>query len=336
MAATAREVSTWATPEARPVEGGTASAHAQAGAGTPAPGSTAAAGVAVARGDAAWSVERESLPADRSHPLAELEPVGVGGVLDGGFELLRFGFGPLVGLAAAMLLPLQLVELLVRLRLGLDQDTGAMPSAFANMATLGSEGAWTWVPAVLRVFVLSLLGVAAGVMVTDLLDGHRRRGAQLASAAGRRWWVALLLPVLTVPVKSAGACLVYVGFFLADALLMCASVVAGAEGGGPLRSFARSWRLGFRSFGTAIGVSVGAFLISYILQVALWLGPVLLVSTFVTSATVLLVVQQVSLLVLLVTQPLTAAIAARAYVELRCRNEGLDLQRRRVALGLVS
>jgi hypothetical protein len=68
--------------------------------------------------------------------------------------------------------------------------------------------------------------------------------------------------------------------------------------------------------------------------VSLWVGPVLLAGQFVTSESVLLVVQQVSLLTLLVVQPLTACITARAYVELRCRAEGLDIQLRRERLGL--
>jgi hypothetical protein len=127
---------------------------------------------------------------------------------------------------------------------------------------------------------------------------------------------------------------VYLGWFLLDALLMCASVVAGAEGVGPLRAFGRSWTLARSSYGVAVLVSFGGFVVTNILQFALVLGPVALVGMFTVSEGVLVLVQQITSLVLLISQPLTACIAGRAYVELRCRAEALDLERRRVGQGL--
>jgi hypothetical protein len=171
-------------------------------------------------------------------------------------------------------------------------------------------------------------------MLRELLGGRLPSGRRLAARAARRWWVAALIPLLTVPVKSVGFCLVYVGWFLLDALLMCASVVAGAEGVGPLRAFGRSWTLARSSYGVAVLVSFGGFVVTSILQFALVLGPVALVGMFTVSEGVLVLVQQITSLVLLITQPLTACIAGRAYVELRCRAEALDLERRRVAQGL--
>jgi hypothetical protein len=293
------------------------------------------AGVAVARCDAEWSpgaLDRELA----DNPLEGLAPVGVGGVLDGGFDLLRHRFGALVGLAAGILLPLQLLEVLGELQAGLDADAGAAGfNGFADPFAVGAASTpIAWLVLALRVVALSFLGVFTGSMVADLLRGRRRPTGQLLASAASRWWVAVLIPLLCVPVKSVGACLLYVGFFAADALLMCASVVAGAEGRGPLHAFGRSWRLAWQNYGTAIGISFGGFLIAVVLQVSLWVGPVLLAGQFVTSESVLLVVQQVSLLTLLVVQPLTACITARAYVELRCRAEGLDIQLRRERLGL--
>ncbi len=294
-----------------------------------------AAGVAIARGDDRWPSDRVLAATDTESPLGRMGPVGVAGVLDGGFDLLRHGFGPMVGLAATLLLPLQLLDILIRLRVGLEDDLGGDVSPVVALGAFGGSSPWFWMASALRVFVLSFLGLTAGVMIADGLSGRRRRGPQLVRAAARRWWVAALLPLLCVPVKSASSCLLYVGFFFTDALLMCASTVAGAEGAGPLRAFARSWRLGWRSYGTALGVAVGGFVIASILQVALYLGPAALVGLFVASETALLVVQQVSLLVLLITQPLTACIAARAYVELRCRSEAVDLFVRGAELGLL-
>lgn len=293
-----------------------------------------AAGVAVVRGDAPWPPDSTAGEA-KTVWLENLEPVGVGGVLDGGFSLLRSHFGVLVGLAAALLLPLQLVDLWASVAAGRSAELDTSP-LLAAVGSMDSNMPITWLVAVLRFVVLSFLGLTAGVLVAGSLAGRVPSARSVLVAAGRRWWVALLVPILCVPVKAVSACLIYVGFFLGDALLMCASVVAGAERAGPFRSFGRSWALGWRSFGTALGVAIGSFVISAVLQVSLYAGPVLLASFFVSSEAMLLVVQQIGLLSLMVTQPLTAAIAARAYVEFRCRSEALDLALRRRDLGLVA
>lgn len=295
------------------------------------------AGVAVAPGDARWEADAGTVdPGDRN-PLRDVEPAGVGGVLDGGFDLLRIGFGRLVGLAAALLLPLQLIELIIFTRVGRVDQVDIDQSPFAGFMAMGSSpSSVSWVFVALRLMILSFLGMTVGLMVRELLGGRLPSGRSLAAAAGRRWWVAAVIPLLTAPVKSVGFCLVYLGWFLIDCLLMCPSVIAGAEGAGPLRSFGRSWKLARASYGTALGVSVGGFVIATILQFALLLGPAALVSAFAVSEGVLLLVQQITSLVLLVTQPLTACIAGRAYVEFRCRSEGLDLHRRRASLGLVA
>lgn len=264
-----------------------------------------------------------------------MEPVGVGGVLDGGFDLLRRYFGLLVGLAAALLLPLQLADLWASVAAGrpAELDTAPFLAAFGAM---DSTMPATWLVAAARLVVLSFLGLTTGLLVSDALAHRARPVRSVLAAAGRRWWVALLIPLLCIPVKVVASCLLYVGFFMGDAVLMCTSVVAGAEGAGPFRSFGRSFSLGFRSFGTALGVAIGSFVISAVLQVSLYAGPAMLASLFVSSELVLLAVQQISMLSLLVTQPLTAAIAARAYVEFRCRSEALDLAVRRSELGLVT
>ncbi|MEZ5269188.1 MAG: hypothetical protein R2789_11715 [Microthrixaceae bacterium] len=231
-----------------------------------------------------------------------------------------------------MFLPLQILDLFVMI--GSEPPEVDGPVLFAAFGTLGTTSAISWLVLALRVMALSFLRLTAGLIVGDRL-GVAPRSAR--AGAQSRWSTVVgggADSLMVVPVKVA-ACLLYVGFFFADALLMCASVVAGAEGAGPFRSVGRSWRLGWRSLGTA-GVAFGAFVISGILQLSIFVGPTLLAASFVTNESVLLVIQQISLLALLVTQPLTACIAAKAYVELRCRTEGLDLALRRRQLGLVA
>lgn len=290
------------------------------------------AGVATARGDARWPVEPATEPTEAAD-IGATGPVGAGGVLDGGFDFMRTNFRLLMGLTAAIYLPLQIVDLVLLARSGVRAEVDG--PQLASLGSLGSESFGSWVVLALRVVALSVLGLAAGALVSDALSGRRRPGREVLGTVARRCWVAAAVAVMAAPAKVAGGCLAFVGFFVADALLMCASVVAGAESAGPLRSVSRSWRLGWRAFSTAVAVSFGAFVISTILQLSLYLGPALLTASFVSSEAVLIAVQQVSLLALLVTQPLTASIAARAYVELRCRAEALDLTLRAKQLGLL-
>ena len=89
------------------------------------------------------------------------------------------------------------------------------------------------------------------------------------------------------------------------------------------------------AYGLSLVVCIGGFVICQILQLALTLGPVVLVASFGPPEGWLVVLQQVASLVLLVALPLTACIAARAYVDLRCRTEGYDLVRRQEDRGLL-
>lgn len=96
-----------------------------------------AAGVAVARGSDRFP-DGAGLASAAANPLAGVEPVGVLGVLDGGFDLLRRGLALFVALAAALLLPLQLVDLLAQLNAGLDTQLATSGSPLESLSLLGS------------------------------------------------------------------------------------------------------------------------------------------------------------------------------------------------------
>lgn len=298
----------------------------------------AVAGVAVARGDARATELDDGTDPMEGNPLAAPTVTGPGAVLDGGFRLLRFRFWRLVVLAAAVFLPVQIAQLWVSVSTGLpgtgSDVFGGSVSTAGGTATGGLELA-PLAFALGRALALSLLGMAVGHQVAAWLEGRDVGLADTFRFVLSRCWVAPVLVAGGLLVKGPAACLVGIGFFLGDALVFLASVVAGAEGGGPLASLGRSFRLTRAAYPNAVVVVFGGFVISQVLRVALVLGPVALASSFSLSEGLLLGLEQLGLLVLLVAEPLTACIAAQAYVELRCRTEGMDLERRRVARGLV-
>lgn len=288
------------------------------------------AGVAVARGDARRGAasDRETTDLD-VHPLLGVGVVGAGGVLDGAFDLLRFRFGRLVALTAVLVVPVQLLDLWVALSSGVTRSNIVGTSQQLQLLEAsGSAGGWSLLIVGLQSLALFLLGMAVGHLVAGWLAGRDDPFGTVLGAVLRRIWVAPIVVAVALVAKSAAACFGGVGFFLVDALLLVAGPVAGAERTGPFATIGRSVRLGRGAYGTALAVSVGGFAITVVLRLALLLGPTALVVMLGLPGSLVVLLQQASALTLLITLPLTACIAARAHVELRCRLEGDDLVRR--------
>lgn len=300
-------------------------------------------GIAVARGDARPARGRDGSGAVsmEANPLARLSVTGPGGILDGGFDLFRFRFRRLVGLAATIFLPLQLLDLVVSLTVGAASSTAAGSAGedlglagLSDLSTAGSDG-WGVASILLRSIGLCLLGISVGYLVAAWIEGEDRTYRQAMLYALRRVWVAPVIVVVGALVKLPLACLGLVGWFLGDALLFVAGIAAGAERLGPFAAVGRSFRLTRGAYGVALVVCIGGFVITFVLQFALTLGPLLLLAAVSIPEGWLVVVEQASSLVLLIALPVTACIAARAYVDLRCRTEGLDLQVHAARDGLV-
>ncbi len=299
-----------------------------------APGAPTA-GVAVARGDDPLPPEPPA-PLGADGPLAVVRPVGVLGVLDGGFELLRFRFPGLVGVAAAVLLPLQLAELLVVL--GSSRSTGTdpltTPASFEFLASSSAAGGWSVLFALAGALALTWVGLVVGTLVASWWSGVDLPVGRAVGVAARRWWVVPVLTALTLMVKVPAACVAGVGFVVADAFVFTAAVAAGAERLGPLAALRRAFDLSRRSPWIALGVVAGGLFLTVVVQMVVLAGPLLLIQSLGVGGTVALVVQQAAGLVVLVTVPLTSCIAARAWIEFRCRAEGADLEDRMVLRGL--
>ncbi len=317
------------------------------------------AGVAVARGDArrrrGAAPPRTPLarfdsgrtrdtaedPADAlaGNPLRSLGVVGPGGVLDGSFELLRFGFRRLLALTAVLFLPLQLLDLLVALRSGPTATATDAADPFASLQVLDVggtvSGRLTVCFVALQALALFFLGMAAGHLVDGWLGGRDDPFATVVAAVARRAWVAPLVLVVALPAKAAATCFGGAGFFLVDALLFIAGPLAGAERIGPWATIGRSVSLAKGAYGSALAICFGGFAITSVLRFALTLGPLALVSFLGLPEWFAVLADQIGSLTMLITMPMTACIAARAYVDLRCRVEGFDLSRRMTARGLV-
>ncbi len=291
----------------------------------------AAASVATARGDARMPPHDPRSAADAladgTSPLADLRPVGPAGVLDGGFDLFRFRFRRLVGFAACLFVPLTVIDLVMMAVVG--TDTPERVAVGPSMILLGSGDSWSWVILVAQTVALSLLGLCVGHLAAAAARGIDVSFREMLGLAVRRWWVALLIVVLTAVPRALLSCVVFpVGWILADACFFIASTVAGAEGVGPWRAVSRSVALVRGRYGNAVVICFGSLVISQVLRLSLTAGPALLLASFALPEQAIGVVARLGTVVLLLAEPITACIAARAYLDLRARHEGLDLQLR--------
>ena len=298
-------------------------AELRAPAPVPVPGG---AGHAVARGDARDTTADLASDLDRN-PLRPLRRLGAGAALDQGVDLLRFRFRRLVGLAACFVLPVQLVDLLLRLSVSPapseDVDLGG-----AGVLALGTSD-WVGVTILLRSLALSVLGICVGHLVAHLIEGRDASFRELLRVGLRRSWVALAMLPLSVLVRGVLIWIPFVGFVVGDALVFVASIVVGAERVGPIAALGRNLRLTRAQSGAAIALSMGSLVITMILRLSLYGGPQALLYALGPPEGVIIAVQQLAGLVLLVIEPLTACIAASSYLLLRCRVDGLDLELRR-------
>lgn len=207
--------------------------------------------------------------------------------------------------------------------------------AWSSVAVLGANSTGAWVIGLLQLIALSLLGVGIGALAVQLSQARDPSFGEIARLVARRWWVAVLIVPINAAVHGAGAFVCGIGWLFADALVFTVSVVAGAEGLGPIAAVGRAWRLSASDYNRALVVCTGGLLIGWIIRVSLSAGPTMLLASLDPESSLIGLVGALSSAVTLLTEPLAVCIAARAYLDLRCRRDGYDLELRRARLGLV-
>jgi hypothetical protein len=286
--------------------------------------------VAVARADAT----APGPPPDREEvagPFRDLTPRTPVEVIDGGFQLLRHRFGSTVVLSAALFGPIWLLDLALLATLG---SPTVERSGFGPDLVLLDGGAtpWGWAIVALNGLALSVLGLCTGARVRAWVDGVDPGGRELAALVLRRGWVcAVVAPAGWLVAAPFTLCGFGVGFVFGAAFVFVASTVAGAESVGPIRALSRSMSLTRANYGRCVVIVVGTLGITQLLRVSFTLGPAALVALLGGTEDLVVWSQRLSSAVVVLVEPLTACIAARAYLDLRCRSEGLDLERRRTA-----
>jgi hypothetical protein len=266
-----------------------------------------------------------------SSPVRRLQPRGVGEILDGGFEVLRFRFATLMSITVLFAVPLYALPTLARLAQGGDRSNvlEAQASFFRVFTDEGgSSGASTFlgfVAALGSALALTIVGVAVTHLVTSwLMGGDPTFRQTLRHVAGRgpvltgAWFLALL-------VKGLGV-VTCVGWLFVIPLLMVLAPVVSSEGLGPAASVRRTWRLSRPRFGEMAGLAFVSALVTAIIWLVLAALSFVLLQIWRDASWVWVAAGVIGVVIQLVLLPLQAAWATLAYVDLRVRTEGLDLQ----------
>jgi len=277
----------------------------------------------------------------RGSPVWRLAPQTVGQLLDGGFEVLRFRFRTLMVVAAVVMLPLYaLPALLVGVGPGApdnplevfgDPETVARMSRSANPFEAMAGGLASWLGLGVGLMVLA---VAVSHLVVSWATGSDPGPRAVLVVAVRRLPVAIGAWTLAALAKVVSALPCYLGLIYTLPVLSLLGPVVAAEGIGPIRSLRRAVALGRRRFGSLLGLSVLATVVSSVVSwgltaMAAGIAFAVLGGDLTSGETpdhLWLVIQSVQVVANILLSVVLVGATALAYVDARVRTEALDLE----------
>jgi hypothetical protein len=253
----------------------------------------------------------------------QLRPLSIGEMLDAGFKLFRQRFGTLMVCVLAPVVPLSIISTLIVASVddrAFDVDAPAIDSSSADVANLidnilSGAAAAIAIAACFKVISSAYLGERTDA-ASSLRYGLSRLGPLIVAYIAMSVGIGLGLIALLIP-----------GIFLAIKWSMTFPAIV-AERAGPFKAMGRSWDLTrghwWRTFGTLLVVVLISFVLAFAILLAL--GAAVATSDSISELAFAVLITVVTIIVLAVLYPLTAAIVTVVYYDLRVRNEGFDLQ----------
>jgi hypothetical protein len=283
-------------------------------------------------------------PAAPKPGCVPLRPLGVGEILDGSFQVIRRN--PRATLGLSVIIAVIQASITGVFQYVLYREVGQARLASSSDSTDPSATVGPLLGELTTAFTILVIGALLGAILTgmltavitqDVLGVKLSMGQAWARARSRIWALFGLALVTTVlPVLGLIPCLV-IGVWLWGiwAVAVPAMMVEGATIRGSLRrskqlvdgSFWRVW--GIRALGTLMVSVVSSIIVLPFEAIGLIVSGGGVDSLFGQTGglpVVFVVFMSLgSVLSLTITAPVTAAISALLYVDLRMRREGLDL-----------
>ncbi len=276
--------------------------------------------------------DRDPIAMIGTNPLVPLRRFGGTAALDLGFDLFRAQAKVLISIATALFLPIQLLDLFLRLTTRRPSGASAFTTSGFALGVFGPMSGFEPFILVLQSVALSLLGVASGVLTAAMMESQTMSAGAVFRRTMARFWIAPLIVAFSAIVYGLGSFLPLLGWAIAGGLTFTASIAAGVEGLGPWRAVRRAMALGGHNLTRAVGLYLGGLIILYLTRLVLLGGPLGLLALLGAPEQLINIVMESTAIVLVIVAPLTAAMASAAYVSMRVSSEGIDLAARIRAL----
>lgn len=269
-------------------------------------------------------------PPAPSVPGLALRPMTVADVLDGGFAVLKARPRRLLGLAAAFVVPSQLLVAFIGRQvsggLGVADVFSGDPAVLDQSSSdLGAQYAAIFAAVILSGLALVCVAAAVAHQVSQWMMGRDAPAGELFGVVGRRIVPLTVSFVLVKLAEVAGIFGCYVAIVFVMAMFVVVAPVIAVEGVGPFAALGRSIRLVQGRYFPVLGLALLMGIVGLLLSNALAALPqVLAIWIDSPAAWPLLAVGGVVAEVIVV--PFTAAATTLLYLDLRVRNEGLDIE----------
>jgi hypothetical protein len=252
-----------------------------------------------------------------------LRPMTAADVVDGSIGIIKAAPRTILAIAAAIVLPLELLSSwLQRDTLSESGLSGALSAASSTSSPLVDITLTTVILFVLAGIVLS---VVAGAIAHVLSAWYADRTVTASNALGAsvsRLPALVVAWILVHAIEASGLVGFFVGWVLLMPLFLVVAPAIVVERLGPWRGIRRSIKLTQTRYGAVLGIALLVALADVILTVALT-GVGLLFEFFDWGWIVNAVFSAASSLI---TVPFVAGAATLVYFDLRVRSEGLDLE----------
>jgi hypothetical protein len=259
-----------------------------------------------------------------------LRPLTVSDVLDGSFAIIKARPRTVVLLAAATVVPAQLIgsflargQTSVTDLLSVTADPNAFGTAGSGTAPVDLVG--PYVGAMLEALSLFFLGGAMGALVAAWYGGRDLRAGAALKASYRRAPAFLAAFFMLLPLKVISYVLEIVPVFATITLFALTAPVMVIERLGPIAGPKRSVLLITRRFFPSLWIIVLSTLVTQIIGPLLALIPE--VASFLVPEDWRWVLQGIGRsAVSLLLAPFAAGVCILLYLDLRVRTEGLDIE----------
>lgn len=264
-------------------------------------------------------------------PPVRLRPMTVTEILDGSFAVIRTRPRTVILIAAAILVPVQMLAAYTSRR-GLAGLGGMFGQANVFMPFEASSNGIATFELFLAIaamlagpLALFFLGGALTYLVTQWYVGGDPSTGEALTVVFRRTWSILAAWALLLIAKFIGAIACYLGLIFIVPLFSLTAPAMIAENLGPIASARRSWQLISRRLWRNIGVIALVTLVEYALHQALSLMP-MAIALSLPSPINWIVLGVAGSLVSMVTSSALVSGSVLLYLDMRIRTEGLDLE----------